>query len=291
LLKFLRTHGALLIVNFLYAANYSIAKQIMPLYIKPFGMIVLRVTTAVFVYCTIEFLFIKTKIDFKKDWKRFALCGFFGIAFNQLCFFKGLSLTTPINGSLLMIVTPIFVIGMSAYLAKNRITKYQIIGTILGASGAFLLIGGDRFKFSSDTAVGDLFIIINAMSYAIYLVLVKPLMNKYNPFSVITYVFLFGYGWVLMVGTPQVLEIDWQAIPTHFYWHLAFILIGVTVVVYYLNLLAMKEMSSEVVGNYIYTQPVFTVCIALFLGMDHLSGFKICCGLIIALGVYLVSRK
>lgn len=289
--KFLRTHGALLIVNLIYGANFTIAKQVMPRFVLPYGFIVLRVTTAIFFYSIVQFFFLKNKVNLREDWKRFALCGFFGIAFNQLMFFKGLSLTTPINGALLMIVTPIFVIIFSAFIYKNSVGKIQILGTLLGALGAFLLIGGFNFSFSSATATGDMLIVINAMSYAVYLVIAKPLMEKYHPFTAITYIFLFGYIWVLIAGLGDLQSVEWSAIPVNYYWHFAFILIMATAVVYFLNLYAMRETSSAVVGNYIYTQPIFAVVIALFTKNDTLTAAKIIAGCMIALGVYLVSKK
>lgn len=288
-MKFLRTHGALLLVNLIYGANFTIAKQVMPRFLEPYAFIILRVSTALFLYLLIHKLFFKSKIDWKEDWKRFALCGFFGIAFNQLMFFKGLSMTTPINGSLLMIITPIFVIIFSSLLHQESLMWNKIVGTMLGTSGAFLLIGGKQFNFSSETAMGDLCIVLNALSYAVYLVIVRPLMHKYNPFTVITYVFLCGYPWVLMVGSRQLFQVEWSSIPSQYYWHIAFILICATALVYFLNLMAMRETSSTVVGNYIYTQPFFAVIIALLSNNDFLSWIKIASGMMIILGVYLTG--
>ena len=290
-MKFLRTHGALLLVNLIYGANFTIAKQVMPKYIAPYAFIILRVSTALFIYGIIHTLFFKSVIDWKADWKRFACCGFFGIAFNQLMFFKGLSLTTPINGSLLMIITPIFVILISSILHSETLRWNKIVGTMIGAVGAFFLIGGKEINFNSTSALGDFCIILNAVSYAIYLVIAKPLMSKYNPFTVITYVFLMGYIWVVFVGWNQLGQVQWAEIPPHYYWHIAFILILATALVYYLNLLAMKETTSTVVGNYIYTQPLFAVIIALFAKNDFLDLIKICSGLLIILGVYLTSMS
>ena len=288
-MKFLRTHGALLLVNLIYGANFTIAKQVMPRFIAPYAFIILRVTTALSIYGIIHLLFFKSKIDFKTDWKRFALCGFFGIAFNQLMFFKGLSITTPINASLLMIITPVFVVLFSSLLHQESLQWNKVTGTLLGALGAFFLIGGKDINFNSATAIGDLCIVLNALSYAVYLVIVKPLMVKYHPFTVITHVFLFGYIWVVFVGWNQIFQVQWHEIPPHFYWHIGFILLMATALVYYLNLMAMKETTSTVVGNYIYTQPLFAVVIALFSKNDYLDIIKIGSGLMIILGVYLTS--
>ena len=118
----------------------------------------------------------------KKDLGLIALCGLFGVAVNQLCFFNGLKLTSPVNASLIMLTTPIMVLIASSLYIRERITIAKVIGIIIGAAGATLLILGTNNNPTSQSNIwGDLLILINASSYAIYLVLVKKLMKKYNP--------------------------------------------------------------------------------------------------------------
>jgi len=110
--KTLLAHLSLLVANLIYALNYTFAKDVMPEYIQPSGFILLRVIGAFFLFTLSYLLFIKEKVE-KKDIIRFAICGLFGVAINQLLFFEGLNLTTPINAAIIMTSNPILVIIMS----------------------------------------------------------------------------------------------------------------------------------------------------------------------------------
>ena len=126
----------------------------------------------------------------KSDLFKLALCGLFGVAINQMLFFEGLNLTTPINAAVIMVTNPILVLIMGAFLATEAITKRKILGIALGATGAISLITyGGAVELNSDHFWGNIMVLINAASYGVYLVLVKPLMQKYKPITVISWVF------------------------------------------------------------------------------------------------------
>jgi len=201
-------HLALLAANIIYGANFSIAKAIMPEYIKPFGFIVLRGIGAILLFWLFHALMMREKVE-RQDFPKIALCAVFGIAINQMLFFKGLSITTPINAAIVMTSTPVLVLLAASLLLREKITRSKIIGIVSGITGALLIIlVGKDFSFGSETMPGDLLVLINASSYAIYLVTVKPLMKKYHPLTVIKWIFLFGFFMVLPFGYKQALEID-----------------------------------------------------------------------------------
>ncbi|TVR81530.1 MAG: DMT family transporter [Chitinophagaceae bacterium] len=291
-MSILKVHGALVLVNLIYGANYTIAKVVMPDYITPYGFIFLRVTVATFLF----FLFalaLKIKVPFKKDLPRIIMCGFFGVALNQLMFFKGLDWTTPINASLIMITTPILVLIMTAFLLKERITFSKGAGIFLGALGAFfILLSGslNAFGFEQNTLRGDLLILVNACSYALYLVLVKPLMKKYSPLNVIFYVFLSGCIFVWPVGYGEFTLIDWQSFTTGIWLAVIYVVFATTFLAYLLNIFALSKVNPSIVGVYIYLQPVFASVIALSFGKDELDILKILASILIFAGVYLVSK-
>ncbi len=291
-MKNLRAHIFLLLVNLIYGANYTIAKVVMTGgYIKPFGFILIRVSCAMVLFFTVHRIFIKEKID-KADIPRLILCGIFGVALNQLMFFKGLSYTYPINAALMMITTPILVMIIAAISLKEPITKNKWLGAILGAVGCAIVITyGKKVSFGGETVLGDFLVLINATSYGIYLVLVKPLMKKYNPITVITYVFIFGFFPVLIFGYQEFSEIQWDTFTDQVWMALAYVVIFTTFFAYLLNILALKDVSPTVVGGYIYLQPVISGVIAILAGVDSINQWKIIGGLIIFLGVYLVTRQ
>lgn len=287
----LRAHLALLIVNIIYGANYSIAKEVMPTYIQPFAFVLVRVVGAAILFWIVGTLFIKEKVD-KKDIPKFALLALFGVAGNQLCFLKGLNLTTPINASIIMISNPIVVMVVAAIVLKEKISFLKITGIILGISGALLLLLFNKeFSFGSETIAGDVMIVMNALFWAAYIILVKPFMKKYNTLTIIKWVFLFGSFYVFPFGYQEFLTTNWQAMPHHVWWNIGFVVLATTFFAYLLNTYALKALSPSVVSIYIYLQPLLTTLIAVFYYKnDTLDARKMISGLLIFAGVYLVSR-
>ena len=284
-------HLALFAANFIYAGNYTVAKEVMPDYIQPFGFIMLRALTAFVFFFFLHLFVIKEKVE-KKDFGLLALCGLFGVAINQLMFFKGLNWTTPINASLIMTTTPMLVLVASALLLGERITVRKLIGIGLGATGAILLIlYGQSMESRENGLLGDLFIFINASSYGVYLVLVKSLMKKYNPMTVMRWVFTFGLIYVIPFGIGDVRQIEWSTFSTNIWLAVAYVLICVTIFAYLFNAIALKIVNPTIVGIYIYSQPLLATLIALFYAKDVLTIEKIGAGLLIFIGVYLVSSK
>ena len=166
--KTLLAHLALLAANLIYAINYSFAKDVMPDFIMPSGFILLRVIGALFLFALSYFLFVNEKVE-RKDILRLAICGIFGVAINQLFFFEGLNLTTPINAAIVMTVNPILVILLSFFIIKEAITFRKSLGTLLGLTGAAILIlKVGSVDFSSNHQTGNLFVFINASSYGLY---------------------------------------------------------------------------------------------------------------------------
>ncbi len=297
--KTAKAHLALFLVNVFYGASHVVAKGIMPTYLTPNVFILFRVVGATFLFWVVTFFFKKDKIH-KKDYGRLALCGLFGVAINQLFFFHGLNLSSSINSGIIMTVNPILVVILSFILLKENITKTKLTGILLGATGAILLtLAGGSGK--GDSTLGDLFLFINAASYAVYLVIAKPLMQKYKPLTVITYVFTFGLCFIL-IYPPTLIELfatDYSNFTPSIIAKVAYVIIGVTFFTYLLTMYGLKYLSPSISSSYIYLQPVLVVFFAFFLasiGMtaDYTATItisKIMYMLLIFTGVYTISKK
>ena len=297
--KILKAHLTLLLVNVVYAANYLVAKGIMPDYIGPSGFIVYRVTGALILFFIIKTR-VKEKIE-KKDWITLALAGLFGVAINQLLFFNGLNLTSPINASIIMTSNPIMVLVISHLLIRESITRSKLLGILIGGAGAVLLLLSTKGQDQGHASFwGDMMVFINAMSYGIYLVIAKPLLKKYSPVTVITWVFFFGWLIVTPIGLNQAMEVDWMAMPVNIIWGVVYVVIFTTFLVYLLNIQALKVVSPSVASTYIYLQPVLAGLFAWL--YDHFTNndqgysqditwFKLFTTLLIFFGVYLVGRS
>lgn len=284
-------HAAILGANVIYGVNYSVAKDVMPAYIQPFGFIFCRVLGALSLFWLLSMLMKKQKVE-KNDFIRLFFCGVFGVAANQLMFFYGLNLTSPINAAIIMTSNPILVLVFSAFLIKEKITARKLFGIGIGITGALGLIlyknsvslGGDGWK-------GDLFIFLNATSYAIYLVLVKPLMQKYKPITVIKYIFLFGFLIVIPFGFQEFQQIDWTSFTSSIWLAFLFVVIGTTFLAYLFNIFGLQTLNPSVVSTYIYSQPLIATFIAILMQKDEISLEKVIAAILIFIGVYLVSSK
>jgi drug/metabolite transporter (DMT)-like permease len=290
-------HLALFIVNALYGASHVLAKGVMPAYLTPNVFILFRVLGATLLFWLVKLGVNREKVE-KKDLLLLAACGVFGVAVNQLFFFHGLNLSSSINSGIIMTVNPILVVLLSFFVLKEKITVLKSVGIFLGALGAILLTlkAGTAM---GDSILGDLFLFINAASYAIYLVIAKPLMKKYSPLTVITYVFTFGLLFVLLYP-PTLAEFvvaDFTRIPLDAWLKIIYVVVGVTFLTYLLTMYGLKYLSASVSSAYIYLQPVLVMFFAFFLSYagvaDDYTGTitleKILYMLIIFLGVYLTS--
>jgi drug/metabolite transporter (DMT)-like permease len=284
-------HVALLLVSLIYGATFSLAKVVMPAFIGAYGFILIRVSVAAVVFWLVWLLVIRQKIRPLSDLYRFAICAIFGVATNMLLFFKGLSLTTPINASVIMLTTPVLVVLISVLWKVEAFTKRIGVGIATAMIGAFLLIGGWNMQFSGQGALGDFLVFLNATSLAIYFVYVKRLLKRYHPITITTFAFSFGWFMVLPFGWNEVSVVEWIEL-THFAWFsLAFVVLATTVLAYFLNAWAMSKTTPSVVGSYIYLQPVFATVIAISLGKDALTFEKVIFAATIFSGVYLINSR
>ena len=287
----LKVHLALFTVSLIYGATFTIAKQVMPAYVQPFAFILMRVSVAAVLIFIFHSIFIKRKITDWRDMKQLFVSALFGVAFNMLLFFKGLSITTPINGAVLMMNTPIFVVVFAALYLKEKITSQKVMGILIAALGAVLLMGGSNFNFSGQTVWGDVMVTANAIIYAFYLVYAKSLMQKYHPLTVTMWSFLFGWLVVLPFGAGEFMEIDFASFTPKIWLFVAFVTVGSTFLTYVLNAYALRKASSSLVGSYIYLQPVLATLIAIISGKDMLTFEKLIYISVIFCGVFLVSWK
>jgi len=293
-----KAHLLLFTVNLMYAINYLVAKGLMPNAILPNGFILARVSGATLLFWCI-YIFKYQKIEIK-DVGRLMLCALFGVTINQLFFFNGLMRTSPLNSSIIMTATPIIVFVLSIFLLKEKPTPQKILGITMGAIGAVAIILLSSQGIGSASTIGDVLIFINAFSYSLYMVIVKPLMSKYNPLTVITWVFTFGLIYVLC-WPPASQEI---VLATSREWNntellkLGFVIVGVTFLPYLLTVTAMKVISPSVASVYIYFQPllvsIFIVVLFYFGLTDYTNDFtiwKMIAGMSVFIGVYLVGKK
>lgn len=263
----------------------------MPVHIGPLALVLLRIAGAGILFWVLAFFTKKEELH-KGDLKKMAILALFGVFINQVFFIYGLSLTKPINSAIIMISNPIMVIVFTLIVLKERITILKISGLLLGLIGAVtLLLFKGNFEFGSETITGDLLTLINATSWAVFVVMAKPYMQKYQTVTVMKWIFLFGFIYMLPVGLNDMIKTDYMSWDTSIVWGIAFVVVATTFLAYLLNTYALKDLSPSVVSMYIYAQPFLATLFAVFLGKDTLTPTKILSAVFIIVGVYLVSAK
>lgn len=289
--KLVKAHLAISFANVIFGLNYVIAKGIMPEILLPRAIIFFRVAGTVVLFWLLHLMLPKEKV-LPRDLVKLAVCAFFGVALNQILFFEGLNLTTPIDAAIIITVIPIAVLLFAHYIIHEKITRNRLVGILIGAAGAILIIlSAGKVSFASDTFTGNLFVLINALSYGLYLVLVKPLMQKYNVFTIMKWLFLFGLVLIAPFCFEIFIESNFSDIPLNGWLAILFIVFATTSIAYFLNNYSLKTVSPTINGIYIYLQPAIAALVSVSLGKDRLRAVDIVASLLIITGVYLVSRK
>lgn len=279
------------LVSIIYGVTFTIAKDVMPRYVEPFGFIVLRVGGSVILFWLLSFFGPNEKIA-RADFPRIAAAALFGVAFNMLTFFKGLSYTSPIMGAVLMVTTPMIVLVLSALLMKERMKTAKILGIILGLIGTVtLILYGKSVVNATNATLGNLLVFVNAVSYGFYLIIVKKLMDKYNAFTFVKWIYTFGFLMVLPFGWSEFQAIAWPTLGVDILWKIGFVVVFSTFLTYLLNLVSMRELKPTTVAVFIYLQPLFATIFAVSLGKDDVNLIKLLSAGLIFTGVYLVTKK
>jgi drug/metabolite transporter (DMT)-like permease len=287
----LKAHLAVLTANLIFGINFSVVKYITPGLMKPFGLNVVRVLVTTSLLWLMHLWEKPAHTLERKDLPRLIACGLTGIGFNQLLFIKGLSLTFSIHASLLMLCTPLLITLMAFLFLREKMSTGVAIGLLMGVTGSIMLITSkESMGAGKDVIAGDIFIALNAISYAFYFVLVKPLMTRYSPLQVLRWSFTFGGLFILPFGWTEFIHAPWSSFSTVDLSAIAFVVLGATFFAYLFNIYGLHHIQASATGAYIYLQPIFATTVALIFLGEKLSLTKILSALLIFTGVYLVQR-
>ena len=277
----------------IYGLNHTIAKVVMPHYIGPFGFIMLRVVGACILFWSVSFFMSKETLE-RKDFLRIAFAALFGMCINMLFFFKGLQLSTPINSGVIVTLTPIIILILSAFFIREKLTRFKVLGIILGFTGALILIfygNSTQVINAPNISLGNTMLLVNAVSFGAYLVMVKPLTKKYSTVTLMKWMFLLGVIYTFPFTITEFLEVSWKTLPFEAIWRIGFVIVGTTFLTYMFNVYALKTLPATTLGAFTYLQPIITIFYAVITGNDILDSIKILACLLVFLGVYLVSKK
>jgi drug/metabolite transporter (DMT)-like permease len=283
---------AAFVATSIFGINHTLAKGLMPDYVQPLGFITIRVLGAGILFWTVS-LFIKNERIQRRHWPRLLLSAVFGMVINMLFFFKGLSLSTPINSSVIVTITPILVFVLSAVLIREKITILKGSGAMIGLFGGLTLIlfGVNQEVGAPNIPLGNVLLLINALSYGMFLIVAKPLTKTYHPITLMRWLFLTAIIINLPIGWAEFQQVDWVNMPFSALWRIGFVVLGTTFTTYLLNIFALKHLSASTIGVFTYLQPVIAIAFAIISGADELNFLKILASFLVFLGVFMVTKN
>lgn len=238
-------------------------------------------------------LFIKREHVPMRDKLRFAGAGLFGLVCNQCCYTIGLSITSPINASIVTTSMPIFAMLLSALILKEPITGKKAGGVLLGFSGALMLIMTSAAAMSDKVGDirGDLLCLAAQFSFALYLSLYNPLIKKYNVFTINRWMFLWASLMIVPFTSVHVAEIEWTTVPVKTWLEVGYVVFCGTYLGYILTMLGQRTLRPTVVSVYNYVQPIVSVIGSIILGVSILQWSQALAVVLVFSGVWLVTKS
>lgn len=282
-------HLALVAVQLMFG-TWPIVGKIALTALPSTGLVVLRVAGAALAFLGLQRTVGRAQKIRKSDYARFALYALLGVVLNQLLFVKGLSLTTVINATLLGTTIPVFTLLVSLALGFDRLTVRKALGIALAAAGVVYLLYPER-NFTSDSAFGNLLIVLNSISYGAYLAISKDVLKRYGALTVITWIFIFGSLMTLPIGGYGLAGVPLREVSIGVWFAVLYIIIVPTVGAYYLNAWALARVEPSTVAVYIYLQPLIAFALAPLILNERWNPRTWLASLLIFAGVAVVTWR
>ena len=295
----LKGHAALWVANIIWGLNAPIGKSVLwsethPQGVSPFALSVYRMLGACLLFWSIS-LFLPRERVARRDIVLLLFASVFGIQLNQMLFLWGLSLTSPIDTSIIATIVPVLTMVLATLFLREPITWLKAGGVLLGCGGALLLILVSRHGTGGTSSVaGDVLCVISAVSYATYLTAFRNVIVKYSPVTTMKWMFLFTTLTLVPFTFRHVLDApafhrevwDFTELGAIFY-----VLFGATFLPYLLIPMSLKRIRPTTVSMYNYVQPIVASFIAVMIGQDTLSWQKVLSAVLVFTGVYLVTQS
>lgn len=283
-------HLALFAVQICFGSLPVVGKVVLKV-IPALALVGFRVGLTAFVLFLVQTFRGRLFLREKGDYKHFLVLSIFGVTLNQILFINGLSLTKASNASLLAVTIPIFALTIGSLLGIEKLRRIKIAGIVLAAIGVIILIDPRNASFSSETTRGDLLIILNSLSFGIYVVISKPVITRNGAIRSIAWVFIFAGIICVPLGAYSLSSIDLSTITPTIWALILYIAFAATTLPYLLNAWALTRVNPSVVAVFIYLQPLFGFAFAVIF-LSEPVGFKvlIAAALIFA-GVFLTSKR
>ena len=283
----------MLVVSIIFGLNFSVSKSLLSTgLVAPEALTMARTLFACVAFW-IASIFMPREHVAWKDKLMLLLGSFCAVTLNQSLFVYGLNKTSPVDASIVTTSTPMIAMILAAFVLKEPITFKKAFGVLVGAAGALTLISTAQYQRDhSSSMAGDMIIFSSSVIYSIYLVVVKPTIERYSAVTVMKWMFLYSFLSIApfmmmpLINAPLFKQSDTQP-----YLYLFYILFGATFISYLLIPMAQKLIRPTTIGMYNYVQTLVATTAAIIVGQDRLTPVKLGSAVLIFLGVYLVTKS
>jgi drug/metabolite transporter (DMT)-like permease len=287
----MKGHLIVLVTNILFGFNIPISKSLLAS-VGPFGWSFTRAFFTCLCFWTLSLFLPRERPAHRSDLGLLLVCALFGMVFNQLSFVVGLTKTSPIDASIISTAVPVMVMIIAAIVLKEPITPTKVTGVLVGTAGALLLIiSGANGSTGSNGLHGDLLCLFSGLSYAIYLVISKPLVQRYSSVTIMKWTFLFSSVFLFPTGFSELKIIDIAAIDTRLWLQIAYTLMLGTFIPYLLIPMGLKRLRPTTMSMYNYVQPMVAAIVAIIALQDTFTWVKLIAAVLVFSGVYTVNRS
>lgn len=253
----------------------------------------LRAIGATALFWLLSLFMPKERVE-KKDLPKIFVASMLGLFLTQVSFLKAITLATSIDVSIANTCTPILTMFVAAIALKEPITGKKIGGVLISLAGVLLLIfnsvglGGGA---SETKPMGIVLTIVNALTFALYLGIFRPLIAKYNVVTFMKWMFLFSMLVALPFNARNLVQIPFGQMESKVLWQVAFVVVCATFVAYFLIPVGQKRLRPTLVSMYNYTQPVIATLISIIIGLDVMTWQKVVAMILVFTGVWIVNQS
>jgi drug/metabolite transporter (DMT)-like permease len=290
--KKLTGHIALFVANLIFGMNNPISRTLMPEILSPYTLTFFRLSGGMLLFWIVS-LFVKHEKVPAKDILLLFFASLFALTLNQLPFFVGLSMTSPIDASIVVTMLPILTMILAAIFIKEPITLMKAVGVLVGASGALIIV----FNNTNTVHVGESnfwgnIIVFGAVgSFALYLTLFKNVITRYSPITIMKWMFLFGTIVCLPFCYKPIAQTDFSILSSGTYWRISYMVVCATFLGYLLIPIGQKTLRPTTLSMYNYVQPIVASLVSIFIGIDHFGYEQALAGVLVFSGVYIVTQS
>ena len=285
-------HLACFIAYAIFGFNIIVCKDLTSGHlISPLAIFCLRSIGAGGLFWLISAFMPGEKID-RNDYPKIFAASMLGFFTCQITFLIGIPYITPMDCSILTAMSPIYTMAIAAIAIKEPISWQKAAGVAVSFAGIIYLIvskTGNLGGASQTTLFGIFMIVLNSLSFSMYLGIFKPLIGKYHVVTFMKWIFLFAFAVSAPFAGKEIVAIDWASIPKIQFAELAYLIVCATFITYFLIPIGQKRIRPTLVSMYSYVQPIIAIIVSICIGMDTLTWQKVAAAVMVFGGVIIVS--